>query len=223
MYRMYAWRCHYLDTRASIVTSQACVRGYLVRRAMHANTEAAIVMQKYVRGFLARKHVSVMVAHRRTAAATTIQRSYRGHVVRTSMRQRLAHIVTVQAHIRRWLARKECKDLSRARQERLNVFCANVRVHMAAIRLQRMWRRCVVTMRAARQMHAIVTVQRWWRCVAARTRTQRQQQRACVTIQSFWRGCVVRLAQQSKKYTLMRQRVRKANANVEVSCLYICV
>lgn len=79
------------------------------RRTKYVNAKRSILaLQRYGRGYLARKRFDVTMDNHK---ATEIQRYCRGYLARRRYNQKIRNIVIVQSCIRRYLAKKEFKRL----------------------------------------------------------------------------------------------------------------
>ncbi|CAG0908629.1 unnamed protein product, partial [Cyprideis torosa] len=102
---MFIQRKKYLEIRRSVLVIQSRIRGLQARKlAQHLReTRAAIILQKYVRRFLAQR------AFLRTKATVLgLQRFTRGLLARKNylMLKYNAKATIIQAHVRGWLARR---------------------------------------------------------------------------------------------------------------------
>ncbi|KAK3735717.1 hypothetical protein QZH41_010154 [Actinostola sp. cb2023] len=192
VYRGHAARKEYQRLRAAIKI-QVNFKAYFTRKKFLRYKRSVVVIQsivkkRYVRGFMARKHV------RQILAARTIQRHYRAVRLATSVRheyltirasivviqagyrgycgrkQALMHRAarTIQTAVRGFLARKELQKLQEERRQRLTRFSAAALYHLSAIKIQRSYRQARALAVARKQMTSVLYIQCWWRAVSLR-------------------------------------------------------
>jgi myosin-5 len=89
---------------------QKHVKGFLYRKRFMARKNATLTMQRWVRGFLARRQARFM---RRTRAAITIQKKVRGWVKRVQHQRLRNRTILLQARARGLLARRRHEELVR--------------------------------------------------------------------------------------------------------------
>ncbi|GAB4836919.1 hypothetical protein Ancab_001830 [Ancistrocladus abbreviatus] len=153
-----ARRAEVLDNAAKRV--QGRLRTYIARRDYLSTRAAAISVQAYCQGCLARKIYSV---RRETAAAISMQKLIRGWLSRNAYLQLSAAAVLIQSSIRGFSTRRRF------------VFGKE---HRAATIIQAHWRMCKI--RSAFQKHhkSIIAMQCLWRRKMARREFRRLKQEA---------------------------------------------
>ena len=100
--------------------------GWLYRKKYRSTKTATMTLQRWVRGFLARRRVRHM---RKTKAAITLQRYVRGWVKRTQFLQAKDRTVRLQARVRGLQARLRHREL--VRNAKAVVIQTNVRGYLA--------------------------------------------------------------------------------------------
>lgn len=142
---------------------------------------AAVVLQRYTRGFLCRALLRVWHANR-TYRVTRIQAAFRGYVVRIVIESwktwEYFNIVRIQAIVRSHCARKHWRRQQRA---------------VAALHIQMLWRGYVSRRLTDRLWldHKAVNLQRLIRGVLVRRTCKRQRvlyQQSAIQIQRMFRG-----------------------------------
>ncbi|XP_023346173.1 unconventional myosin-Va, partial [Eurytemora carolleeae] len=118
----------------------------LFRKKYRATQAAAGTLQRWVRGFLARRKTRGI---RRTRAATRIQALVRGFIQISKYRRLRNLVIQLQAHIRAYRARQEYKQL---RQEKAAVIIQkNAKGWIARLKYRRALKRIVVVQSAVRR------------------------------------------------------------------------
>lgn len=180
-------RCAYVNTRKSIVTLQAAVRGHIEYKNFQRLKRSAVTIQAAFRGHQARRHA------KRSQAALKIQAWFRGNVSRQKFIAKQKAITTV----------RRCMQ-TRFHRNRFQ------KVRQSVCIIQRRWRE---TLDARRTHHdflemrsSAVKIQALWRGHTIRLNLQKEQKAACV-IQSSYRGYVQRKAfQRMKRSVLVLQK-----------------
>lgn len=95
------------ETRASI-RIQKRIRGFLCKTKYFRLRSTALALQCHYRGQRARKMYMQLLYENKTLI---IQRYARGWLARREFRRSIRHVVIAQAAIRQWLARRELKRL----------------------------------------------------------------------------------------------------------------
>ena len=182
---------------------QRHIRIFLKRRQVEKYTKAAIVLQKYVRGFLAKKELQRLKwleeARKRSCSVLIIQNWWRSVLVRKNYLKMITAILTIQSFFRGYQARQQLAEQNRA-----------------ATVLQRRWRTMLQTRREQRladiRLMAAITLQSHIRCwierrkyvayrkqvikVQALVRSKQELRKfslmktSVISIQQWWRGCV---------------------------------
>ncbi|XP_039984244.1 abnormal spindle-like microcephaly-associated protein isoform X2 [Xiphias gladius] len=195
-------RQKFLKVKQSTIILQAAFRGWCVRREISRQNQTAIVIQSRWRCLVQRR-----IYQRKREAAVTLQRRIRaaqlGRVERNNYTRMRQAAVTLQTHCRAWTAKR--KVLEAARAERRLRFTSAIFHHLSAIRIQRALRAHWALESAKRQIHSVITIQRW-----ARARQQRRQyledRRKVVVAQ---RAIKRWLARRHKAASVIQQAVRK--------------
>ncbi|KAK6317729.1 hypothetical protein J4Q44_G00110200 [Coregonus suidteri] len=97
--------------RGACVTIQKHVRGWSHRRKFLRMRDAAIVLQQYVRGQRQIRKSVTAAALKQGWAAVVIQRYWRGYLTRQIYRMVRSSSITIQAFTRGWIARKRYKKM----------------------------------------------------------------------------------------------------------------
>ena len=100
--------------------------GWLYRKKYRSTKSATLTLQRWIRGFLARRKVRHM---RKTKAAITLQRYVRGWVKRTQFLQNKDRTVRLQARVRGLQARLRYREL--VRNAKALVIQTNIRGYLA--------------------------------------------------------------------------------------------
>ncbi|GFR51021.1 hypothetical protein Agub_g13348 [Astrephomene gubernaculifera] len=180
--------------RIAATAIQAAWRGLSTRKALAQQHAAALVIQRHVRGHLARMWcMQQRINASQHAAATTIQAHWRGFRERRRYQRVRAAVLALQA-------------LERMRQARSWYLAAK----RGAIQVQAAWRGCQARVQYEAQRHAILRIQAAWRRAAAQKRYQLARLRKAATvIQSSWRA-----EQARRKYLALRQAVITIQASL---------
>lgn len=142
----------------------------LDKRKMEVQHAAATVIQRHVRGYLARKHFAAV-----RKAVLTIQSAARGMAARILARslRRTKAATLIQAAVRRWQARTRFLVAVRAtvaiqaayRGWRARLYARDIKQHHAALLIQTHWRRHRAQAEYQRYRKGVVLVQVCWgRC-----------------------------------------------------------
>ncbi|KAM7409265.1 hypothetical protein PAMA_000966 [Pampus argenteus] len=192
----------FLKTKRSTIILQAAVRGWRVRRDVSRQSQAAVLIQSYWRRSVQRR-----MFLRKREAAVKLQRRVKAMQLGRAERHNYAHIrqaaITLQAHCRGWKARRQVVEAVRtARRLR---FTAAVFHHLSAVKIQRALRAHWALESAKRQIHSVITIQRW-----VRVRQQRRQyledRRKVVVAQ---RAAKLWLARRHKAASVIQQAARR--------------
>uniref|UniRef100_A0A673W767 Myosin VC n=1 Tax=Salmo trutta TaxID=8032 RepID=A0A673W767_SALTR len=97
--------------RGACVTIQKHVRGWSHRRTFLRMREAAVVLQQYVRGQRRIRKSVTAAALKQGWAAVVIQRYWRGYLTRQIYRTVRSSSIIIQAFTRGWIARKRYKKV----------------------------------------------------------------------------------------------------------------
>ncbi|XP_032383005.1 abnormal spindle-like microcephaly-associated protein homolog [Etheostoma spectabile] len=192
----------FLKMKQSTITLQAAFRGWCVRRDISRQNEAAIVIQSFWRGLVQRR-----IFQRKRETAVKLQRGVRalqlGRLERNNYTRIRKAAITLQTHCRGWIARRQV--LERAKAESRLRFTLAIFHHLCAIKIQRALRAHWALESAKRQIHSVVTIQRWVR--ARQQRRQYLEDRRKVVIAQ--RAVKRWLARRHKVASVIQQAVRK--------------
>ncbi|XP_029133780.2 abnormal spindle-like microcephaly-associated protein [Labrus bergylta] len=195
-------RENFLKVKQSAIILQAHFRGCCVRRDFKRQKQAAVVIQSRWR-CLVQKHDFM----RKREAALILQRRVRalqlGRLERNNYVQLRRAAITFQTHCRAWIARQQA--LEEARAERRLRFTSALFHHLSAIKIQRALRAHWALESAKRQIHCVVTIQRWVRAKQQRRRYL-DERRKVVTAQ---RAAQRWLARRHKAASVLQQAVRR--------------
>lgn len=128
---------------------QKHVKGWLYRKKYRKTKASTLTMQRWVRGFLARRRTRHI---RRTRAATSIQRFVRGWLKRVQYQRVQRSTIRLQAQIRGYLARK--RHLELVRNAKAIVIQKNVRGWLQRQKYQRTLRQVVIVQCQVRRFMA---------------------------------------------------------------------
>uniref|UniRef100_A0A674A6I7 Assembly factor for spindle microtubules n=1 Tax=Salmo trutta TaxID=8032 RepID=A0A674A6I7_SALTR len=235
--RMSIQRTRYLTLRTSTVKLQSHCRAWVARRRFLKRRTAAATLQKHYRGRQAQREQqkeAALVLQRRVRA---MQQAKAERVKYTRLKQAT---ITVQAHCRGWIVRRQVIELTRRVR-----FCAAVYHHLCAVRIQRALRSHWALQSAKRQITSVIFIQRWLRARLQRRRYLEDRRRLVVaqraarswlarrhhaasTIQqaartfllrrreqrALWRGHQSRKLHDNRKVVSMRHRLRKVSEEV---------
>ncbi|XP_029356454.1 abnormal spindle-like microcephaly-associated protein isoform X3 [Echeneis naucrates] len=191
-----------LKLKQSAIILQAAFRGWCVRREITRQHQAAIVIQLSWRSLLQRQ-----IFQRKREAAVTLQRRFRAARLGKSerndyIRKRQAAIM-LQTQYRAWIRRRQVLEAAKA-VRRLR-FTSALFHHLSAMKIQRALRAHWALEAAKRQIHSVITIQRW-----VRSRQQRRRyledRRKVVTAQ---RAIKCWLARRHRAASIIQQAVRK--------------
>ncbi|XP_055956290.1 unconventional myosin-IXa isoform X3 [Patella vulgata] len=98
-----------------VVRIQRWMKSYLERKLFIRLRWASLIMQKYVRRFLAVKKLNRLRLE--DESTQTIQRYYRGYKTRKWFNKTLENVITLQAHIRSFLAQKQFQRLREEKEK----------------------------------------------------------------------------------------------------------
>ncbi|KAG7164725.1 Abnormal spindle-like microcephaly-associated protein-like, partial [Homarus americanus] len=241
----------YTAVKKATLMLQPHVRGMLVRRNIRKQHIAATVIQSYIRGWFARRHCRCKMK-----AVIKLQRYWRGAyitlraqeqyiylqratvILQAAWRRRQARILfkrikaarTIQAYVRGWQVRQMIRE--KKRHMYLQQVTKVTEVHLAAIKIQRLFRRRQAMARAQQTLESLVKLQRWVRTVLQRSSYLKQRksatviqgawrrklecmreerrEKAATILQAAWRARAVRKNMKSKKLKEVRQRLEVA-------------
>ncbi|XP_040896643.1 abnormal spindle-like microcephaly-associated protein isoform X2 [Toxotes jaculatrix] len=192
----------FLKMKQSTILLQAAFRGRHVRREISRQNQMAIVIQSWWRCSVQRR-----IFQMKREAAVTLQLRIRavqlGRVERNNYKRMRQAAITLQRHCRAWIARRQVLEAAKA--ERRLRFTSTVFHHLSAIKIQRALRAHWALESAKRQIHSVITIQRWVR--ARQQRRQYLDDRRKVVIAQRAIRCW--LARRHKAASVIQQAVRK--------------
>uniref|UniRef100_A0A8K9V2M2 Assembly factor for spindle microtubules n=1 Tax=Oncorhynchus mykiss TaxID=8022 RepID=A0A8K9V2M2_ONCMY len=177
-------RDDYLAIREAAVKLQSAIRGTLARRLPEPlsplplqEQRAAVLVQSSFRG-----RVQKRAFQRQREAALVLQRRVRAMQQAKAERVKYTRLkqatITVQAHCRGWIARRQLREAASA--ERRVRFCTAVYHHLCAVRIQRALRSHLALQSAKRQITSVIFIQRWLRARLQRRRYLEDRRRVVV-------------------------------------------
>ncbi|XP_066094573.1 abnormal spindle-like microcephaly-associated protein isoform X1 [Saccopteryx bilineata] len=230
----------YLQTKSSVIIIQARTRGFLQKRKFQRIKDSIVTIQAAWRRYRARKYACVVKAACRIQAwyrGRRVQRDYLAvlalrhavHIIQRCFYCRLerARFLKVRASAviiqRRWratlserTAREHFLTMKISEQStgvRLLRFTAAARGHLAALRIQRAYRRHLAMREAQKRVRSVICIQRWFR---ARLQSRRFE-RVCLHIVDIQqevqerarRARAVTVLQRAAQRVLLRRRREK--------------
>ena len=157
-------RKNYLKLRRQVITTQAVVRAYLVRKLMERKRRAATLIQKYYRGYQATKIERTHYLKQRQSAVI-IQSFIRMAIKRKQYLALKKWVLLVQTRVRGIQARRDTSNKKEA------ILC-----------IQKYWRNIQVSRQCRRQYvqtrGAAVYIQAWWRMSAKRNQFAKMKKAA---------------------------------------------
>ncbi|XP_036834640.1 abnormal spindle-like microcephaly-associated protein isoform X1 [Oncorhynchus mykiss] len=170
-------RRNFLVMKAAAVTIEASWRGHATRNRLHKEQRAAVLVQSSFRG-----RVQKRAFQRQREAALVLQRRVRAMQQAKAERVKYTRLkqatITVQAHCRGWIARRQLREAASA--ERRVRFCTAVYHHLCAVRIQRALRSHLALQSAKRQITSVIFIQRWLRARLQRRRYLEDRRRVVV-------------------------------------------
>nr|XP_033478007.1 abnormal spindle-like microcephaly-associated protein [Epinephelus lanceolatus] len=192
----------FLKLKRSTITIQAALRGWGVRRNIRRQNRAAIVIQSCWRSSVQRR-----IFQRKREAAVKLQRRVRAvqfsRLERNNYLQMKKAAITLQTHCRAWIARRQV--LESAKAERRLRFTSAVFHHLSAMKIQRALRAHWALESAKRQIHSVITIQRWVRARQQRRRYLEDRRKVVIVQRAVKRL----LARRHKAASVIQQAVRK--------------
>uniref|UniRef100_A0A8D3BA68 Assembly factor for spindle microtubules n=1 Tax=Scophthalmus maximus TaxID=52904 RepID=A0A8D3BA68_SCOMX len=190
----------FLKKKRSAILLQAAFRGLVQRRVFQRKREAAVTLQRRIR-------------------AAQRGRAQRNDYVRT---RRAA--VALQTHCRAWIARRQVLEAAKA--ERRLRFTSAVFHHLSAMKIQRALRAHRALESAKRQIHSVVTVQRWVRARQQRRRYLEDRRKVVVAQRAIKRWSARRhdaasvIQQAVRRFLLLRRQQRVEQGIVKAQALW---
>ncbi|MCI4378912.1 hypothetical protein PGIGA_G00221740 [Pangasianodon gigas] len=169
--------------RAACIRIQKTIRCWLERKKYLRMKQAAIVIQRYVRGYQAR---CLAMFLRRTRAAIVIQKYQRMYVQRTSYRRKRNAALAMQCILRAYMARQQYKAL--------------LREHKAII-IQKMVRGWLARQWYKRSLDAVVYLQ----CCVRRMRAKRELKKLKIEARSVEHYKKLNIGMENKIMQLQRR------------------
>uniref|UniRef100_A0A8D3BA27 Assembly factor for spindle microtubules n=1 Tax=Scophthalmus maximus TaxID=52904 RepID=A0A8D3BA27_SCOMX len=210
----------FLKKKRSAILLQAAFRGRCVRREIGRRNRTAVVIQSRWRGLVQRR-----VFQRKREAAVTLQRriraAQRGRAQRNDYVRTRRAAVALQTHCRAWIARRQA-----AKAERRLRFTSAVFHHLSAMKIQRALRAHRALESAKRQIHSVVTVQRWVRARQQRRRYLEDRRKVVVAQRAIKRWSARRhdaasvIQQAVRRFLLLRRQQRVEQGIVKAQALW---
>ncbi|XP_060780203.1 unconventional myosin-Va isoform X1 [Neoarius graeffei] len=169
--------------RAACIRIQKTIRCWLERKKYLRMKQAAIVIQRYVRGYQAR---CLAMFLRRTRAAIIVQKYQRMYVQRTSYRRKRNAALAMQCILRAYMARQQYKAL--------------LREHKAII-IQKMVRGWLARQWYKRSLEAVVYLQ----CCVRRMRAKRELKKLKIEARSVEHYKKLNIGMENKIMQLQRR------------------
>ncbi|XP_063422495.1 abnormal spindle-like microcephaly-associated protein homolog [Mytilus trossulus] len=203
-------RRQYLCTRSAIVTIQANIRGWKVRRELFRQHKAATVIQSAYRRYVLHNKFTQL-----KEATLTVQRIYRAHVLgsytRTEFLIKKGAVMTLQAAYQGWKVRKGIvlqHQNARIIQSAFRGYIQHnnyQRLKKAAVICQKVYRAHALGSYARKEFvnlkNAIITIQARHRGLKVRNEMKMKNE-AAIKIQSVYRGYV-----QYRQFTSLKEAV----------------
>ncbi|XP_029002056.1 abnormal spindle-like microcephaly-associated protein isoform X2 [Betta splendens] len=213
----------FLRIKRSAAVLQAACRGWRLRRDARRREQAAVAIQSWWRCSVQRR-----IFLNKREAAVTLQRRVRAEQLGAAQRKdytRLRRaVVTLQAHCRAWMGRRQALEAARA--ERRLHFTSAAFHHLNAIKIQRALRAHWALESAKRQIHSVVTIQRWFRAKQQR-RCYQEDRRRVVKVQRAvrrWLACRHKAAsviqQAARRFLHLRRQERIQQGIVKAQALW---
>ncbi|XP_047192689.1 abnormal spindle-like microcephaly-associated protein isoform X2 [Scophthalmus maximus] len=213
----------FLKKKRSAILLQAAFRGRCVRREIGRRNRTAVVIQSRWRGLVQRR-----VFQRKREAAVTLQRriraAQRGRAQRNDYVRTRRAAVALQTHCRAWIARRQVLEAAKA--ERRLRFTSAVFHHLSAMKIQRALRAHRALKSAKRQIHSVVTVQRWVRARQQRRRYLEDRRKVVVAQRAIKRWSARRhdaasvIQQAVRRFLLLRRQQRVEQGIVKAQALW---
>ncbi|KAG0315069.1 hypothetical protein BGZ99_007687 [Dissophora globulifera] len=211
------------DIRAAKTIQRIWRKKHYGRRE-ESRTNATVVIQKHIRGFLSRKH-AFSLKNRQEEAATLIQTGCRMYLAQMRIIHKIEGAIRIQTQCRAFLARKRFNE---HQQHRARIIQAQARGYLArkrflllriAAEVIQSRRRATLEIRRVQGVYrqilaASIVIQRRWRAVVARRKAQQEYQMVrgtVIGIQSIVRGALARQSYfELRVAALIVQRRRRA-------------
>ncbi|GLD49535.1 abnormal spindle-like microcephaly-associated protein [Lates japonicus] len=200
-------RQDYLSKRRAVICLQAAYRGYesrwrcaVQRRIFQRKRQAAVTLQRRIR-------------------AVRLGRVEKNNYIR--MRQAA---ITLQTRCRAWTVRRQALEAAKA--ERRLRFTSAIFHHLSAIKIQRALRAHRALQSAKRQIHSVITIQRWVRARQQRRRYLEDRRKVVIAqraVKSWYarRHKAASVIQQAvQKFLLLRRQKRVQQGIVKAQALW---
>ncbi|KAK2908196.1 abnormal spindle-like microcephaly-associated protein [Channa argus] len=195
-------RERFLKMKQSTIILQAAFRGWYVRRDIRGRSHAAIVIQSCWRCSVQRR-----IFQKKREAAVKVQQRVRalqlGKAERNNYIRTRQAVLTLQAHCRGWIARRQVLEAAKA--ERRLRFTSGVFHHLNAIKIQRALRAHWALESAKKQIHSVITIQQWVRAWQQRRWYLDYKSKVIIVQREVKRW----LARRQKAASIIQQAVRK--------------
>ncbi|KAK5616335.1 hypothetical protein CRENBAI_014028 [Crenichthys baileyi] len=227
--RFRAQKCRDLETkryqeiRKAAITLQAAYQGMKSRKMIRKRHKAAGIIQRAFRVHHERQQYLKL-----KSSALKIQQKYRATREAKTGRTRYTLMkkaaIILQRCCRAWRARRQALEAAQA--ERRLRFTAVVFHHLSAIKIQRALRAHWALESAKRQVHSVVTVQRWVRARLQRRRYLEDRMKVVVAQRAVRRWLALRhkaasiIQQAARKFLLIRRQKRVQRGFVKAQALW---
>ncbi|XP_041862907.1 abnormal spindle-like microcephaly-associated protein isoform X2 [Melanotaenia boesemani] len=214
---------HYQEVREAAIVLQAAYRGMKCRQIIEEKHQAASVIQ---RAYLA--HHEQLQYLKLKSSALIIQRKYRATMAAKAERNNYTKlkqaVITLQRCCRAWRAKQQI--LQAAQAERTLRFTSAVFHHLCAIKIQRALKAHWALESAKRQIHSVITIQRWLRAKQQR-KLYLEDRRKVVKAQGVVRCWLARrhraaavIQKAVRKFLLLRRQKRVQQGIVKAQALW---
>ncbi|XP_052446988.1 abnormal spindle-like microcephaly-associated protein homolog [Carassius gibelio] len=188
-----AWRRYKLQKNIELIQQrnlaatkiQALVRKFILRRRMIRQNKAAIMIQTFWRGYLAREKLRVLKKEKQfalqNAAATVIQKTYKAWRIQNLLKKNCAASV-IQAAFRKWHAKKLLER---------NAAASVAQRHQAACLIQTAFKRFIAQRHYLHLKRSAIVLQQRYRAKVLGEKLRQEYMAlklASLTIQAIWRG-----------------------------------
>ncbi|VDI49418.1 abnormal spindle-like microcephaly-associated protein [Mytilus galloprovincialis] len=211
------------ERRKSAILIQACYRGYQDRKTVH-RLKAAIKIQALVRMKLQRLEYK-----RRIMSVIVVQSCVRRYLVQKEtgkLRKEIRAVICIQKAYRKVKARQQLKLQKKARQAYVRKFTKMLWVNLAAITIQRFYKKCKLMQQAKEKLGKILIIQRWIKGRLCRLRYLKLQ-RSIVVLQRKARfhlktrqEAAVKIQTAVRKWLLIRKQKLKIKAIVKLQSIW---
>uniref|UniRef100_A0A8C1ZHK3 Abnormal spindle microtubule assembly n=1 Tax=Cyprinus carpio TaxID=7962 RepID=A0A8C1ZHK3_CYPCA len=215
-----AWRRYKLQKNIELIQQrnlaatkiQALVRKFILRRRMIRENKAAIMIQTFCRGYVAREKLRVLKKEKQfalqNAAATVIQKTYKAWRIQSLLKKNHAASV-IQAAFRKWHAKKLLERNAAAlriqawyRMQRCKTQYLDMKSKAVCVqaRFRGHLQRC--KFRTLKKRHdASIVIQSAFRAYLVRKHVSKMKQNA-VAIQRWFQACMLRKAEEKTYFKI---------------------